>query len=183
MATRRHASRPRSAPIALDAVDRRLLVALSRDGRRPAADLAKQLGLSRQTVAERIRTLERRGVIRGFHAAVDPVALGLGVRAHIRLTMAGTLTPQAERDALERLTAEPAVRAVHRVSGEDCFVADVVCRRIEDVNALLQRLQATRALASSRTSFVLEQVLDKGGLGPIEPELAELEPARPARRS
>jgi len=182
MALQRPGSRSHGAPVALDAVDRRLLVALSRDGRRSAADLAKQLGLSRQAVAERIRTLEQRGVIRGFHAAVDPAALGLTIRAHIRLTMAGTLTPQAEREALRRLTAEPGVRAVHRVSGEDCFEADVVCRRIEDVNALLQRLQASRALQSSRTAFVLERLLEKGGLGPLEPELVEPEPAR-ARRS
>jgi len=48
----------------LDRTDRALLLALSRDGRRPAADLAKELGLSRQAVTERIRELERRGVIR-----------------------------------------------------------------------------------------------------------------------
>ena len=54
----------------LDRTDRALLLALSRDGRRPAADLAKQLGLSRQAVTERIRKLERRGVIRGYCADV-----------------------------------------------------------------------------------------------------------------
>ncbi|HKC12768.1 MAG TPA: AsnC family transcriptional regulator, partial [Vicinamibacteria bacterium] len=61
-------------------MDRRLLLALSRDGRRTAADLAKDLGLSRQAVAERIRDLERREVIRGYRADVDPAALGLAVR-------------------------------------------------------------------------------------------------------
>jgi len=153
---------------ALDAKGRRLLLALSVDGRRSAAALAKQLGLSRQAVAERIRDLERRGVIRGYRADVDPAALGLPIRAQIRLTLDGSRGPDKEKDVLRRLRTNPLVRAVFRVSGEDCFVAHVVCRRIEDVNALLADLQATRAVQSSRTAFVLETVLDKGAFGPVE---------------
>jgi len=166
----------RSTPARLDRTDRALVVALSRDGRRPAADLAKELGLSRQAVTERIRELERRGVIRGYRADVDPACLGLGVRAQVRMTLDGK-TPQKEKDVLRRLTASPLVRSVYRVSGEDCFVVDVVCRRIEDVNALLLDLQSTRALQSSRTAFVLETVLDKGTLGPLPPALVAEEPA------
>lgn len=158
---------------ALDATDRRLVVALSRDGRRAAADLAKELGLSRQAVTDRIRDLERRGVIRGYRADIDPVALGLGVRAHLRLTLDGSATGGRERDVLKRLTGHPMVRSVYRVSGEDCFVAEVVCRRIEDVSAILGDLQATRAVQSSRTAFVLEAVMEKGLLGPLEPALVE----------
>jgi Lrp/AsnC family transcriptional regulator, leucine-responsive regulatory protein len=161
-------SRPRRL---LDATDRRLLLALSRDGRRPAADLAKELGLSRQAVTLRLRELEARGVIRGYRADIDPAALGLGVRAHVRLTLEGTLPPQKEKEVLRRLAASPLVRAVHRVSGEDCFVAQVLCRTIEDVNRLLADLQTTRAIQSSRTAFVLETVLERGALGALEPPL------------
>ena len=154
----------------IDQTDRALLVALSRDGRRPAADLAKELGLSRQAVTERIRDLERRQVIRGYRADVDPTALGLSVRAQLRITLDGK-TPQREKDVVRRLTTSPLVRSVYRVSGEDCFVADVICRRIEDVNLLLTELQSTRAMQSSRTAFVLETLLDKGTLGPLSPAL------------
>ena len=171
------ADRPR-----LDRTDRALLLALSRDGRRPAADLAKALGLSRQAVTERIRELERRGVIRGYCADVDPVALGLGVRAQLRITLDGK-TPQKEKEVLRRLTASPLVRSVYRVSGEDCFVADVICRRIEDVNTLLLELQSTRAMQSSRTAFVLETVLEKGTLGALPPGLFLDDPAEAPARS
>jgi DNA-binding Lrp family transcriptional regulator len=155
----------------LDAKGRRLLLALSTDGRQSAAALAKQLGLSRQAVAERIRDLERRGVIRGYRADVDPAALGLTIRAQIRLTLDGSRGPDKEKDVVRRLRGNALVRAVFRVSGEDCFVAHVVCRRIEDVNALLAELQATRALQSSRTAFVLETVMDKGAFGAVEATL------------
>jgi Lrp/AsnC family leucine-responsive transcriptional regulator len=173
--------RGRAAPETdLDQVDRRLLVALSRDGRRTAADLGKELGLSRQAVAERIRALERRGVIRGYRADVDPAALGLGVRAQVRISLDGSVARRKERDVLKRLTRHPMVRSVYRVSGEDCFVAEVVCRRIQDVSAILGDLKATRAVQSSRTAFVLEAVMEKGLLGPLEPALVDGEPGSAA---
>ena len=79
--------------------------------------------------------------------------------------------PPKEAIDARRLRANELVRSVFRVSGEDCFVAQVVCRRIEDVNALLADLQATRAIQSSRTAFVLETVMDKGAFGPVEAPL------------
>jgi len=157
--------------VALDAVDRRLVQALSASGREAASGLARALGLSRQSVAERLRELERRGVIRGYRADVDPAVLGLTVRAQIRLTLDGAAPAGKEREVLRRLAASAFVRAVYRVSGEDCFLVFVVCRSIADVNALLANLQATRAIQSSRTSFVLETVLEKGPLGPLEAAL------------
>jgi Lrp/AsnC family transcriptional regulator, leucine-responsive regulatory protein len=152
----------------LDSADRRLVQALSRDGRRSAAALAKELGLSRQAVAQRLKALERRGVIRGYRAEVDPVALGLAVRAQIRLSLDGAAPREREKDLLKRLSTSPLVRSVYRVSGEDCFVAQVQCRRIEDVNELLADLKKSRAVSSTRTAFVLETLVDKAGLGPVE---------------
>jgi Lrp/AsnC family transcriptional regulator, leucine-responsive regulatory protein len=158
----------------LDELDRRILVALSQDGRRSAADLAKELGLSRQAVTDRIRRLEEAEVIRGYRADVDERALGLGVRAQIRFAVDGRLPRDKEGELVRRLKESPLVRSVYRVSGEDCFVALVVARRIEDVTALLAEVQATRTLQSSRTAFVLESIVDKPGLGPIDPALMAL---------
>jgi Lrp/AsnC family leucine-responsive transcriptional regulator len=163
----------------LDRTARRLLLALSRDGRQPASSLAKELGLSRQAVAERLRDLERRGVIRGYHVVVDPAALGLAVRAQLRLTLDGSVARRLQGEVLKRLAASPLVRSVYRVSGEDCFVVQVVCRRIEDVNALLLTLLDTGAVQSSRTAFVLETLLEKGGLGPVDEALLSEGEAEP----
>ena len=158
-------------PVPLDEVDRQLVVTLSRNGRRSAAALAKDLGLSRQAVTERMRSLEERGVIRGYRADVDPLALGLPIRAQLRLALDGTAPAQKEKEVVRLLTSHPMVREVSRVSGEDCFVAEVICRRMEDVNALLAEIKQTRAILSSRTAFVLEQILDRKGLGALEPSL------------
>lgn len=171
-----YVARKTALPRSLDAGDRRLVLALSRDGRRSAAALAKDLGLSRQAVAQRLRELERRRIIRGYHADVDPFALGLSVRAQLRLVLDGAAPRSREKDLLRRLSGSPLVRSVYRVSGEDCLVAHVQCRRIEDVNALLAELKSTRAVQSSRTAFVLETVTEKGGLGPLEDALVAEQP-------
>lgn len=155
----------------LDATSRRLLLLLSKDGRRAGSDLARQLGLSRQAVAERIRDLEQSGLLRGYTARVDPVALGLAVRAHIRLAVEAKAGSKGEKDIVKKLQANPMVRSVHRVSGEDCFVVQLVCRRIEDVNGVLAELQKTRALQSSRTAFVLETLVEKGAFGELDESL------------
>jgi Lrp/AsnC family transcriptional regulator, leucine-responsive regulatory protein len=165
------AKRQATADVVLDEVDRRLLIALSQDGRCPAAVLAKELGLSRQAVNERIRDLERRRIIRGYRADVSASALGLPVRAHVRLTLVASAGRAKERELLRLLTSTPQVRSVYRVSGEDCLEVDVVCRRIEDVTVLLESLKDTRIVQSSRTAFVLETVVEKGDLGPLEAPL------------
>ena len=85
------------------------------------------------------------------------------VRDSLRLALTGTRETTiagAHTSAAVRATAHPMVRSVFRVSGEDCFVADVACRRIEDVSVLLAQLKETRVIQSSRTAFVLEPVLD-----------------------
>ncbi|HET8647666.1 MAG TPA: Lrp/AsnC ligand binding domain-containing protein, partial [Vicinamibacteria bacterium] len=89
----------------------------------------------------------------------------------VRLTMDHRAGARQENELLRVLAASPLVRSVHRVSGEDCVVAQVLCRRIEDVSALLAELQGTRAMQSSRTAFVLETVMERGGLGTLEPAM------------
>ena len=102
---------------------------------------------------------------------VDPAALGLNVRAQLRLTLAGGAGPEKEREVIELLVAHPFVRSVIRVSGEDCFVVELICRHIADVNGLLVKLQATRSIQSSRTSFVLDTFVEKRGLGSVSEDL------------
>ena len=65
----------------LDAVDRAIITALVANARIPYADLARLVGLSGPSVADRVKRLEQLGVITGYHAAVAPAAFGLGVVA------------------------------------------------------------------------------------------------------
>jgi hypothetical protein len=114
------------------------------------------------------------------------VAQGLGTAAgaHANVSVDGAASAAKEREVLRRLKASALVQSGYRVSGEDCFVVQVICRQIEDVNALLADLKGTLAIQASRTAFVLETVLDRAGLGGIEPGLLDLAASdpRPSRR-
>ena len=69
----------------MDPINRRMLDELQRDGRLSLAELARRLHVSPPTVAERLSRLESAGVIRGYHADVDPVAAGYSLSAIIRM--------------------------------------------------------------------------------------------------
>ncbi|MBL4785932.1 MAG: Lrp/AsnC family transcriptional regulator [Cohaesibacteraceae bacterium] len=103
----------------LDVVDRKLLRALDQNARISIADLARQVDLSAPSVAERIRRLEDSGVITGYHAQIDPVALGLPIAAWLRIRpIPGSLHLVA--DLLRDL---PQIVECDRITGDDCFIA------------------------------------------------------------
>ena len=111
--------------IKLDRIDRRILRDLQDDGRMTNVELAKRAGISAPPCLRRVRALEDAGYIRGYHAAIEPDALGYGVTvfAHVGLVS------QAEGDlkAFEDLVGTwPEVREAHMLAGETDFLLKVV---------------------------------------------------------
>ena len=136
----------------MDDIDQQLVAALVRDGRASHAELARLVGLSAPSVHERVRRLERDGVLRGYTADVDPHALGLAVTA-----LVGILQREgAEQDDLaDALAQVPEVEDCWAVAGEEAFVVKV---RVADVDALehtLGVLRRTPGVARTRTTVVL----------------------------
>ena len=120
----------------LDALDARILSALAAEARTSIAELARLVGLSPPSAAERIRRLEEAGVIEGYSAVIDPRALGLTVAAWIRIRpMPGELKTVA--DILRTL---PEIVECDRVTGEDCFVARAHLKSIEDLERLIDQI-------------------------------------------
>lgn len=136
----------------MDDTDRQLLSALLADARTSYADLARQVGLSAPSVLERVRRLERTGVLLGYTARVDSARLGLGVSALVAVHA----REDAEQDDLaDSLEAVPEVEDCWSVAGEEAFVVKV---RVEDVDALERTLGALRRIpevARTRTTVVL----------------------------
>jgi len=119
----------------MDAIDHDLLTLLAADCRRPVAELARRVGLSAPSVRDRIARLEESGVIRGYHADIDPAALGLPVSAWVRVRPG---PGQLSRTAA--LAAElPEVSECHRITGEDCFLMRVHVPSIEALEDILDR--------------------------------------------
>jgi Lrp/AsnC family transcriptional regulator, leucine-responsive regulatory protein len=136
----------------VDGVDRHLIEALRANGRATFAELARRVGLSAPAVHERVGKLEAAGVITGYHAAIAPTALGLGVSALVGILQGDG--SDSDRIA-EALRAMPEIEDCWFVAGEETFVVKV---RVLDVAALEQTIGALnriRGVARTRTTVVL----------------------------
>jgi Lrp/AsnC family leucine-responsive transcriptional regulator len=119
----------------LDPVNVRVLGELVSEGRIAMAELGRRVGLSAPAVAERVQRLERAGVITGYHAELDPRALGFAVSAIVRIRPSpGQLQriPEVAREV-------PEVAECHRITGDDCYLLRLHLRSIDDLEDVLDR--------------------------------------------
>jgi Lrp/AsnC family leucine-responsive transcriptional regulator len=143
----------------LDKLNWKILTALQEDARISTAELARKTALSAPAVAERIRRLQERGVIRGFHALVDPAAAGLPVTAVIRMSVVGDILP---RLAI-LLQSLPEVVECYRGTGNDSFLMRVNVASVEHLEQLINKLTP---FGMTTTSVVLSTVVPRRMLDP-----------------
>ena len=133
----------------LDQTNLRLLAELQADARLSLAELGRRVGLSSPAVAERVGRLERDGVIRGYHADVDPRALGFALSAVIRIRPAPRQIPEVARRARET----PEVVECNRITGDDCFVMRAHVRDVDHLEEVIDRFtlfgQTTTSIVQS----------------------------------
>lgn len=138
---------------ALDDLDRRLLRHLTIDGRASWAELAAALGLSAPAVAERVRRLRARGVIRGIHAVLDPAAVGLGLTAFVAVTL---VHPRYRGSFLKMVKERGEVKEAHHMAGEDDYLLKVHCRGTAELEHFLTDVvKGVAGVQRTRTSIVL----------------------------
>ncbi|MEW6224217.1 MAG: Lrp/AsnC family transcriptional regulator [Chloroflexota bacterium] len=135
----------------LSETDSRLLRILQRDGRRSYADLGADLGMAGPSAHERVKKLEARGVIRGYAASVDPVAIGLTVLAFTWVTQApGTIS----LDLTPEFAAIPEVEECHYIAGEADYILKIRARSMEHLGEVVRRVQTTQHVFSTETDVV-----------------------------
>jgi DNA-binding Lrp family transcriptional regulator len=113
--------------IELDAIDRQLLMLLQQDARMPNKQLAVALGIAQSTCSARMRRLESRGVIGGYHAAVEPSALGIGLHAMVRVTLIRHTNEEIDR-FWEHVDSVPEVVNTFHMTGDTDFLVQVAVR-------------------------------------------------------
>ncbi|MFO7253382.1 MAG: Lrp/AsnC family transcriptional regulator [Actinomycetes bacterium] len=135
----------------MEEIDRRIITLLAKDGRMSFTDLARETGLSVSAVHQRVRRLEKRGVIRGYAALIDYDAIGLPLTAFISIK---PIDPAAPDDAPQRLEHLTEVEACHSVAGDESYILKVRVASPQALEDLLQRIRAA-ANVSTRTTVVL----------------------------
>lgn len=136
-----------------DDIDLMLLQQLRTEARLPVNEIAKRIALSRPATTERIRRLERIGVITGYNADLDLHKIGRPVLAFIRVR-----APGADARTLDQLIARtPQIIEWHHVSGEDCFITKVAAA---DLHGLEQVVNELAKLGQTVTSIVFSTRLN-----------------------
>ncbi len=139
----------------LDIIDRHLLAELQQEGRVTNVDLAKRVGLTAPPCLRRVRALEEAGVIRGYHADLDPSKLGFAITVFAMVS----LKSQAEEDLRafeDHIKAQPEVRECHMLNGEIDFILKIVSQDLQSFQEFLtSRLTPAPNVASVKTSLTI----------------------------
>jgi DNA-binding Lrp family transcriptional regulator len=148
----------------LDPIDRRILAELQSDGRMTNVELARRVGISAPPCLRRVRTLEERGFIRGYHADVDPRLLGFQVQVFAMVGL--ERQSEAELAAFEgRARDWPLVRECHMLNGEVDFLLKCIAPDLPSFQSFLTgELTAAENVASVKTSLVIRDAKDEPGV-------------------
>ena len=136
----------------IDAIDAQILTILQADGRAKRKDVAEAVGLSLPSVSDRMRKLEERGVVTGYHAVLDPKRLHHDVTAFVTVVSAGS---EHYAEFVAAVAAMAEVQELHSVTGEGSHMLKVRVRNTTALEGLLGRLQAVPGVRGTRTSLVL----------------------------
>ena len=148
----------------LDAIDRKLLTELQREGRVTNVELAHRVGLTAPPCLRRVRALEEEGVIRGYHAELDPASLGFSIMVFAMVS----LKSQAE-SALREFEAAmhdlPEVREVHMLNGEIDFILKIVSKDLQSFQEFLtSKLTPAPNVESVKTSLTIRTAKHEPGV-------------------
>ena len=137
----------------IDEIDVKILKYLQEDARMPNAEIARRLNMAPSGILERIRKLEKNGVIKEYKTHLDPKAVDFGLTAFVAVKT----NEKRDRWSVNEILAKvPEVLEVHDVAGEECYLIKL---RTRDTETLYQLLRDTfggiPAVAATRTLIVL----------------------------
>jgi Lrp/AsnC family leucine-responsive transcriptional regulator len=136
----------------VDAIDRQLVDLLRENARMSYAELARQVGLSAPAVHERVGKLESVGVVRGYHAEIDPDAVGLGVTAVIGIVQDSSGDTNG---VLAELEKHAEIESCYFMAGEESFLLMVRVSTIPELERFIVELNRTPGVARTRTAIAL----------------------------
>lgn len=150
--------------IKIDATDRKILEILQANSNITNAQLAKEIGLSPAPTLERVNKLEISGVIKSYHAVIDPASVGLGVSTFVMASLKGH-----NKDNIEKfITAIKKINEIvecHHLTGAADFILKIVCEDIAAYQQLmLERVSNIDVVDSLQSMVILSTFKDSKSL-------------------
>lgn len=138
----------------LDQINQKILRELSRDGRISNLDLADRVGLSPSASLRRVQDLERRGVISGYRAVLNPTAMGTGFAAYLGVGL-NDHSKAAQEGFEQAMSRTPDVIECHNVTGAVEYLLRVECADLTAYKLFHTEVLGTQANVSSITTYVV----------------------------
>ena len=147
-----------SARATLDSYDEAILRILAADGRIAATELARRIGLSKSPTQARLKRLEETGVIAGYRAMLDPIAMGLAHVAFVEVRLSDTR--EAALQAFNRaVLTVPEIEQCHMIASRFDYLLKVRTADIQDYRRVLaERISALPHVAQTSTYVAMEAV-------------------------
>lgn len=140
----------------MDRVDRSILTLLEGDARLTYSDIGKRVGLAASSVHDRVRKLEKKGVIRGYRAEIDFDKVGLPITAFVSLA----LRPASPEDIPARIAEFDLVESCYSVAGDNSYTLVVRAPSTKDLEELLDALRAKLEVVT-RSTIVLSTPFER----------------------
>lgn len=137
----------------MDETDRRILLELRLNCRRSYRELAAATGMSPAALIERMRRLEKEGIITGYLANFDYLKLGFEFMAIVQLSIRGDLL-----EIQQRISELQGVAAVYDTTGQYDSIAILMCRSRNELSSLVKRILAIQGVEKTNTNVVLNVV-------------------------
>src|SRR5277367_3817423 len=139
---------------AIDAIDRKILRVLQRQARLTFRDLGAQVHLSSNATAERVRRLQRLGIIRGYHANIDHGKLGFSLRAYVDIRLKPGVDAKDFEAAAKKL---PGVESLAILRGAMDLRVRVSCHDQAELARLIAQLRSQAGAQETNTSLILHE--------------------------
>lgn len=141
----------------MDAIDEKLLLALTENARASTAQLARLVGRSRTSVQSRIERLERQGIITGYGVRLAPEHNLGAVRAHVMIKVG----PKETRAVGAALRAIAQVRVLHSVSGDVDLIAVAAADSVAEMDEVIDRIGALDGVERTTSSIILSTKFER----------------------
>jgi Lrp/AsnC family transcriptional regulator, regulator for asnA, asnC and gidA len=137
--------------MACDETDLRILRILDRNSRTPYRDIARELKMHPNTVMERVKRMERDGVITGFRLDVDYEKLGMEISAFTELTFQG----RAHTEVLDEVIKLPNVHHAYLCTGEYDALVRVICKNVRCLHEFTSKLDTIKGITRHNTKILV----------------------------
>jgi DNA-binding Lrp family transcriptional regulator len=138
----------------IDAIYKKILRTLQKNAKITNAKLSKEIGLSPAPTLERVRKLESKGIISGYHAKLDKSKIGLGVSTYVMVSLKGHNKKNLD-SFIEKISDVDNIVECHHITGSGDFILKVVAKDIESYQKLMLEKVSEIEVTDSLQSMVI----------------------------